>query len=144
MKDNINEPYDPFLNDEYDVISQYRSKIDMSVFGVNPTSYRPTPTEEDYRTGIIDRYFVRKNTSQSHPICEVSGEQYHALQVNPYYKTVSIRWKITGPVDSYISGETDGVIGVRDFNLREIVRGSEVIWQFPSSFKNLLEFYKKT
>lgn len=143
MDETAKEPYDPYLNDEYRIISQYKTKIDASVFSVSPSFHRPTPTATDYATGFIKRYFVRKNTSTSSQTCEVSGEQYQILQSNPFYKSVSITWKITGPVDSYTVDNTDTVIGVRQFNLREINRGAGVIWQLPSSFKNLLEFYKK-
>ena len=143
MDETAKEPYDPYLNDEYRIISQYKTKIDASVFGVSPSFYRPTPTDVDYATGFIKRYFVRKNTSTSSQTCEVSGEQYQILQSNPFYKSVSITWQITGAAESYTFGNSDTVIGAREFNLREINKGARVIWQLPSSFKNLLEFYKK-
>jgi hypothetical protein len=134
---------DLFLNSSYDTIARHRSKIDMSVFGVNPTSYRPTPTEEDYRIGVIDRYFVRKNTTGSHPVCEVSGQQYSVLEANPFFTTTNIAWKIAGYTESVDTGDYNRVVGVREFNQQEITRGSDIMWQLSTYLKNLLEFYKK-
>lgn len=56
----------------------------------------PTPSEVDYKNGYILRYFTQKTNDRSAFIYEVNSTTYMKLNLNPFYKTVSLRWKLIG------------------------------------------------
>ena len=76
---------DEFLNDKYNVLSHYKSNVKMGLFLENPIEFRPTPSEEDYRKGYLDRYFTQKKNSDYNLIYEITGSQYQSLKKNPFY-----------------------------------------------------------
>ena len=59
-------------------------------------TFSPTPTETDYKRGFITRYFGQKTNDTSGYIYELNESSNMALLLNPFYTTVSIRWRITG------------------------------------------------
>ena len=64
------------------------------------SSYLPNPTDNDYKIGYIRRYFVRKLNDLSAPIYEVSSKEYSRVLSKPNYTGVSIKWRISGPINS--------------------------------------------
>ena len=59
-------------------------------------TYRPEPSEEDYRRGYITRYFVQKANDFSSHIYEVGSSEYNKWLDNPFMRTVKLDWKIKG------------------------------------------------
>ena len=70
-----------------------------------PTSYQPSPTAADYKKGYFIRYFIKK-VNQVGLVTEISPQEYNDF-INgtvdydvSMYQTISILWKITGPLNS--------------------------------------------
>jgi hypothetical protein len=59
-------------------------------------THTPTPTENDYKIGYIQRYFAQKANDNSSYIYEVNEIQFENLSQSPFYKTVELAWKISG------------------------------------------------
>ena len=132
-----------FLTDRYNVISKYRSGSNLELFREFPIDYRPTPSDADYSSGFIVRYFVKKKTTNSGMIHEVSGQQFKSLSKNPFYICASLYWEL---VDVYSSNEKNSEqtpLSVSDINANEINEVEQTIPGLKNKLKNTLEFYKK-
>lgn len=140
---NKQESVNPFLNNRYSVISSYRGNAsDMSNIQQNPKLSKPTPTDKDYETGSIKRFFVQKNTSENFPIVEVDIVQFQDFLTNSFFKTALILWRISGEVESSGTKE-DYMMGVREYNQNSINNVKSKMNQIELVLNNPLEFYKK-
>jgi hypothetical protein len=81
---------------KYTVVSNGRAQFD-SIPTI--TAYIPTPTEFDYKRGFIERYFVQKINDTDSFIYEVDSTTYQTTLTSPFYKSVKLKWKITGNAD---------------------------------------------
>lgn len=104
----------------------------------NPVSYFPVVTEEDYTRGYITRYFL-KMVNQVGYVMEISESEYYSI-VNgtanydvSFMQTVSILWKLTGPLRNKRISQYDTRAGIIDTNQRLIEKASK-------SFVGLKEF----
>ena len=84
---------------------------------VKPTTKEPypkitpsNPTEEDYETGVIDRYFARVGNDTNKPLFEVSEEDFS--NQNNLYIYFQFEW--------VISGVKSGVNRVNSDTIREL------------------------
>lgn len=93
-------------NDDYDPIV------------VLPDPYFPIPTQEDYDSGYITRYFYQKKGSRT--IFEVDKEGFGFK--NPNYHRAELRWKISGPLF-----DEAGEKGIIDSNRRTLAFKREEI-----------------
>jgi hypothetical protein len=92
------------------------------VFGA-PTPYYPQPLESDYQKGYIIRYFTKKENNIGYVI-EISQDEYNSI-VNgtadydiSIYQTVTILWKLTGPLNTIRLSQYDIRAGIIDTNKR--------------------------
>lgn len=112
-------------------IDSYKKLIKKS-FNTKPIkTHVPTPSESDYQRGYINRFFCRKNNNLSAPILEVDSDVFFSTSSNPEYRTVSIRWRISGKPED-----------VRISNTSSIKIGTEIISNLKLYLPNLLQFYK--
>jgi hypothetical protein len=81
---------------KYMVVPSGRFEIDNI-----PTikAYMPTPNEFDYKRGYIERYFLQKVNDSDSFIYEVDLPQYQNFLINSFYKSVRLKWKISGDAD---------------------------------------------
>ena len=79
---------------------------------VTPDPSYPQPTQEDYDTGYIVRYFLSKKGSQI--IFEVDKKGFSFK--DPNYYRVELKWKISGPLNDF-----NGISGIVDTNRRTIL-----------------------
>lgn len=114
--------------------------------GTNPVmdityaeSFKPKPTPGDYSNGNITRYFVQKINQQM--VQEISSENYQRVS-SSFYKKVSLKWMITGPQKSKMSGKNVEVVGVEDFNRESVREASEVVDSLNKVVKNYLEYWR--
>jgi hypothetical protein len=56
----------------------------------------PTPTDDDYKIGYIQRYFAQKANDDASFVFEVNERQFERLSQSPFYRTVELDWKISG------------------------------------------------
>jgi hypothetical protein len=68
--------------------------------------YIPTPTDSDYKKGYIKRYFIQKSNDSDSYIFEINSDGFTQYSINPYFKVVSILWKISGNEISGANGKS--------------------------------------
>ena len=59
----------------------------------------PSPTQFDYKRGFIERYFVQKINDADSFIYEIDSTMYQITLTSPFYKSVKLKWKISGDAD---------------------------------------------
>ena len=104
----------------------------------NLNSYVPKPKDKDYEIGYIKRYFAQKVNDESSPIVEISATSYQNLSNSPYYNRTSIRWKISGLLES-----RGHIIGVKQANSNSILRGCKDLKNLKNYLLNTQQFYKR-
>lgn len=114
-------------------INRYKNIIELPTEyeGVKVTTFVPKPNEVDYKRGYLTRYFVQRTNDQSAPIYEVKRQSLGKYKGNPFYKIVSLDWKIAGEVED-----------IKYSNSQSLTIASEempnIIYQLP----NLLQLRK--
>jgi len=92
----------------------------------------PSPTSKDYTIGYIKRYFIQKANDVNSPISEIKQSAYSSFNGNPFYRVVSMDWRIVGePVD------------VKASNSASIRINYKIIPKLQLYLPNLLQFHKK-
>jgi len=92
----------------------------------------PTPTENDYKIGYIQRYFIQKRSDESAYIYEVEKQYYIQILTNPFFTGVALKWKISG------IGEE-----VRQMNRKSVSYASKDMKALPLYLPNHLQFHKE-
>lgn len=88
---------------------------------LEPVSYYPKPTVEDYTRGYFIRYFIKKINSKGFVI-EISPEEYNEF-VNgtvrydvSFYLVTQIFWKLTGDLNTKRYSQYDIRLGIIEVN----------------------------
>jgi hypothetical protein len=84
-----------------------------------PTAIYPRPTANDYDSGQFFRYFMQRIGGNAKDIKEISSSGYTLIQKNPLYSSLSLIWKLTGPIND-IAFPSYTVYGVASTNLRTV------------------------
>lgn len=108
-----------------------------------PKTIVPSPTDNDYANGSIERYFTQKTNDIYGFVYEVNAQTYNELKSNPYWITEKIKWRLSGPMD--IVYTVDGKIkdkGVINSNKASIAEGQKIIKNLNLYLPNILQFYK--
>jgi hypothetical protein len=92
----------------------------------------PSPTENDYKIGYIQRYFIQKRSDDSAYIYEVEKYYYTDILSNSFFKGVTLKWKISG------IGEE-----VRQMNQKSVSYASANMKALPLYLPNHLQFHKE-
>jgi hypothetical protein len=92
----------------------------------------PNPTEDDYKIGYIQRYFIQKANDNTAYIYEVDSSNFLDFQLSPYFKTSTIRWRISGSTDE-----------IRESNSKSIKIGMKEISSLHLYLPNTLQFSKQ-
>jgi hypothetical protein len=102
-----------------------------------PQTIVPNPTESDYSSGFIRRYFIQKTNDANGHIFEVSEEMYNDLKYVTFWKTIDLKWRLTGPLEYSIDD-----MGVRASNNAAINLAASTLKNIGLYLPNLLQFYK--
>jgi len=117
---------------------------DKTFYSLNiPLTLVPSPSENDYTRGFIQRFFIQKANDANGFIYEVNLETYDEIKDNPFWLKATIRWRISGPLD--IVYDANGLIidkGVSNSNKASISIGAEIIKNLGLYLPNILQFYK--
>ena len=91
---------------------------------INPVSFTPIPTEEDYKNGKITRYIARQRNGTQFKIIEISKQSHEDL-INlrgganySLWKSVAIFWQISGPLNNVKLNNITTRAGIIDTNQR--------------------------
>lgn len=116
-------------------INRYNNitKVNKRIVQTTPKAFIPKPTEGDYSTGYIIRYFVQSVNNKTSRIVEVNSSGYSKFSKNPFYNTVDLDWRITGDRDE-----------VKRSNKASIRISSDEIPKLKLYLPNLLQFHKKS
>jgi hypothetical protein len=126
---------------EYNLVKQ--GKI-----GNSPTPVEVKPKSSDYSNGWFYRYFVKRKNNENAPIIEVDEKQYSQYiqsddTVNyPLYKTVKLRWKITGPRYDVIENGKIKESGVEDTNKRTVLSAEKNMSGIRFRLNHLTQYYE--
>lgn len=113
--------------------------------GASPNSYIPKPKQADYDRGYITRHFTQRVNDKHAPIFEVSAAELSRMNQSVMFKTVSLRWRITGPLDRVY--DDDGKVidkGVRESNKISTELKTDKIPNLKLYLPNTIQFYKKS
>jgi hypothetical protein len=103
-----------------------------------PISYYPVVLESEYAKGYFTRYFV-KRTNQRGYVMEISEKEFASIRNGTatydisFYQTVSLIWKLTGPLRSKRISQYQTREGIVDTNQR-------IVESLNKSFPGLKEF----
>lgn len=110
-----------------------------------PETIVPTPNQSAYSDGYITRYFAQKVNDKSSYVFEISKSTISKLEENPYWSTVQLKWRITGPLNPIYNQNGMAIdLGVTQSNLNEISKASKTIPNLKSYLINTLQFYKQS
>lgn len=94
-------------------------------------SYVPTPTDDDYTIGYINRSFIQKTNDINSHIQEINTDNTIEVTDNFYYTYVTLKWRLTGtPQD------------IMDSNSKTIQYASTTIPNIAYYLSNTLQFAK--
>jgi hypothetical protein len=131
LLDNI----DNFNKNNMINISRYDILFDNNVeeFRIPPIiTIVPSPTEDDYKIGYIQRYFIQKRSDETAYIYEVEKYYYTDILTNPFFKGVALKWKISGNREE-----------VREMNRKSVSYASANMKTLPLYLPNHLQFHKE-
>lgn len=92
----------------------------------------PSPSETDYKIGYIQRYFIQKRNDEGSYIYEVSKQYFGDILDNPFFKGVTLKWKILGNREE-----------VREMNRKSVSYASKDIKNISLYLPNYLQFHKE-
>lgn len=94
-------------------------------------SHVPTPTDDDYTIGYINRSFIQKTNDINSHILEINTDNTIEATDNFYYTYVTLKWRLTGtPQD------------IMDSNSKTIQYASTTIPNIAYYLSNTLQFAK--
>lgn len=109
----------------------------------SPNTIVPTPTGNDYVDAYILRYFIQRVSDVNGFVYEVSQTEYADYLENPYWIAVSMRWRISGPLDMVYDSNGNLIDkGVIESNKSSLSIISLKIKNISLYLPNLKQFYK--
>ena len=108
-----------------------------------PQTVVPSPTDDDYYYGVLNRFYTQKPNDLNGFVYEIDSNTYDILKENPYWLIGSIYWRIAGPLDM-VYNDNGMVIdkGVFNSNTASIRLGAETLKNLGLYLPNILQFYK--
>lgn len=109
----------------------------------NPKTIVPKPTEYEYDSGFMSRYFCQRVNDKNGFIFEISFDTFSELKENPYWKTAIMRWRLSGPIEAVYNDLGNLIdIGVKQSNKNSISITSSTLKNIGLYLPNILQFYK--
>ena len=108
------------------------------------SAYVPNIKPIDLKRGYIRRFFAQRANDKYAPVVEISSDDYIRVSTSALYRSVSIRWRIKGPLKLQIddnSNITDR--GVEHSNRKAIDLVSASLPALRLYLVHLLQFYVK-
>jgi hypothetical protein len=118
-----------------------RNKTNYSLS--NPKTIIPKPTEYEYDTGFMNRYFCQRVNDKNGFVFEISSDTFGELEENPYWKTTIMRWRIAGPIETVYNQDGNILdIGVKQSNKNSISITANTLKNIGLYLPNILQFHK--
>jgi hypothetical protein len=126
------------------IINDY-TRLTNAVTGSQPIrAHLPSPTQDDYDNGYVDRYFIQKTNDKESPIYEVNNKTFLSFTPKPGWIGVSVRWRLTGPSETIYNdnGEIED-ISISESNRRVIELRKQKMPSLKKYLGNLTQFSQK-
>ena len=108
-----------------------------------PKTFVPNPSDSDYENGYIIRFFTRKINEDYGHIFEIDETTYSDYFENPFWKTVEIRWRISGQLEPVLnpdgSVKDKGVIAGNKASISTVYNDMKNLALY---LPNLKQFYR--
>jgi hypothetical protein len=108
-----------------------------------PKTIVPVPTSNDYESSFIERYFIQKANDIHGFVYEIDINEFTSIKSNPYWLSIIISWRISGPLDSVYNN--DGMLidkGVINSNKATLATASAKLKNIGLYLPNVLQFHK--
>lgn len=126
-------------NDMYTDLVKNKAFYSLSI----PSTVVPSPTEDDYSIGSIDRYFTQKANDVNGFVYEISLNTFENLNENPNWNVEIVRWRISGPLNAVYNEKGDITDkGVIDSNKTSLFITSNKLKNIGLYLPNVTQFYK--
>lgn len=109
----------------------------------NPKTIVPTPSANDYASAYLVRYFLQRVSDVNGFVYEVGLPEYEEYFPNPYWISISMRWRISGPLN--VVYDSNGNLidkGVIESNKSSLSITSLKIKNISLYLPNLKQFHK--
>jgi hypothetical protein len=109
----------------------------------NPKTIVPTPSANDYASAYLVRYYLQRVSDVNGFVYEVGLPEYEEYFPNPYWISVSMRWRISGPLN--VVYDSNGNLidkGVIESNKSSLSITSLKIKNISLYLPNLKQFHK--
>jgi hypothetical protein len=109
----------------------------------NPKTIVPTPSANDYASAYLIRYFLQRVSDVNGFVYEVALPEYEEYFTNPYWISVNMRWRISGPLN--VVYDSNGNLidkGVIESNKASLSITSLKIKNISLYLPNLKQFHK--
>lgn len=109
----------------------------------SPNTIVPIPSNNDYASAYITRYFIQRVSDVNGFVYEISQPEYESYLQNPYWIAVSMRWRISGPLNMVYDFNGNLIDkGVIESNKSSLSTTSLKIKNISLYLPNLKQFYK--
>lgn len=115
---------------------------------VAPIQYHPKPTPDEYKVGVMNRYFLKKRNARNGKILEVNKKTYDlTTEKGPIdgnlWKRYTLKWRISGPIND-IKNKANIVIspGISSTNRRILKKAESEFSGITSYLSNVIQFGK--
>jgi hypothetical protein len=126
-------------NDMYTDLIKNKTFYSLST----PSTIVPSPTEDDYSIGSIDRYFAQKANDVNGFVYEISLNTFQKLNENPNWNVEIVRWRISGPLNTVYNEKGDITDkGIIDSNKASLFIASTTLKNIGLYLPNVTQFYK--
>lgn len=100
----------------------------------------PTPTEDDYQTGFLRRYFLQDVRSTE--IKEIDATTYKSIASKAYFRRVKVEWNLNGPSEDQIVGGYN-YPGAIARNKDVVIQAEEVIPGITDFLSDLKQYVRE-
>ena len=109
----------------------------------SPNTIVPIPTNNDYASAYINRYFIQRVSDVNGFVYEISKSDFEAYLENPYWIAVSMRWRIAGPLNMVYDSNGNLIDkGVIESNKSSLSTISLKIKNISLYLPNIKQFHK--
>jgi hypothetical protein len=136
----------PYIDPNIQPDNYVYNSIKKPIKSVPPIIKYRIPVIEDFETGKIARYFIkRRNYSTYQDIFEIDKEQYKKWKNksggidSALYDAIELDWKLTGPLNDILH-EMNPIAGVYDTNQRMVMLKNNVFIGLKDYLTDYIEF----
>ena len=108
-----------------------------------PKTIVPIPSSNDYADAYLIRYFIQRVSDNNGFVYEVGLPEYEEYFSNPYWISISMRWRISGPLNMVYDSNGNLIDkGVIESNKSSLSMISLKIKNISLYLPNLKQFHK--